>query len=931
MTLNLTFVRQSGFWLILIVVLLSACTKPDSESINIYHIYCNEDDFRDIYENWQVEKYITADLNFEGKTYKNLKMRLRGDTSKELPKKSLKLKASAESNLPNDKTALNLNAEYTDKSMIRSATSSKMFHKSGHPCFKTQFAKVYLNDRFLGLYLEVENMDEEFLKRNNFDPAGNLFKATRDGACMSVFDQVEEKWENKTSKKNGFSHLKQLIYEVNSVDDKDFYLFVQQNFDYVSLINLLAMNMYLANGSTYYHNYYLFHDSGKSGKWYVFPWDLDKTLYYYHWKPYVYHETSSDWESDNALVERCFLNEQIMLDIKERLSVLSEKIFTESEINKIINPLATIIEPILLDDTTHQIKSINEWKKQLDKEKTFLLNHKNELFSQMESYPKPFKLHPVTGTVISKTTLCWQPSKVVGSEKLTYTVRYGNHFLLPDSSSVKIENITDTCLLISNLEPNKTYYWRVSAHAGDLITDGFNTKSIFRTAKGTELKGTIIQDLTLTQKNSPYVVEGIFTIAKGAFLRAHPGAEILFKPKSGLLIKGGLVFEGTKEMPIQMHPQNYGDYWEDIVFENPDSIVLMKHVVLREGRISASNAEITIENCDFSIDKKPLTFNDAEEPVRWSWIWINDCVINFNHNQMKSNNTGEGLNFFNSTCNIQYNRISNAPDAIELIGCKNSRITGNVVINSSDDSIDMNNCHFVVVESNVLLNTTDKAISIGSEQYGFSENIEVKYNYIQGAKDGIGLKDSSFATISNNIFTQCKTGIRLYQKAGKYTAGGFATCTDNAFLDCQKQHTIDSYSMVKGNIGFELDEDCTLKQLNTIDLHLSAKCFSEESNASALNWNPLIGVAVTYQENDSFCGISITNRMPVSVSLGGHKILQSSKILFTFPEFQLLPQNSTMWVGKCKKGCDEFGVLYYRVPNLCEQGDEAVHLVKVID
>ena len=39
--------------------------------------------------------------------------------------------------------------------------------------------------------------------------------------------------------------------------------------------------------------------------------DLDKTLSYYDWKPYKYNETSSDWENDNSLIEKCFLNKQI--------------------------------------------------------------------------------------------------------------------------------------------------------------------------------------------------------------------------------------------------------------------------------------------------------------------------------------------------------------------------------------------------------------------------------------------------------------------------------------------------------------------------------------------------------------------------------------------------------------------------------------------
>lgn len=931
MTPALTYIRPSFFWLLLIAVVSSACSLLDKDAVNTYHLYCNEDDFLDIYENWQEEKYITAELKFKEKTYKNLKLRLRGDTSKELPKKSLKLKPADGGLLPNGKTALNLNAEYTDKSMIRSAVSSRLFHKSEHPCFNTQFARVYLNNQFLGLFLEVENMDEQFLKRNDFDPSGNLFKATKDGACMSIFDQVEEKWENKTSRKNGFSQLKQLIHDVNTVADKDYHAFVQQHFDYASLINLLAMNMYLANGSTYYHNYYLFHDLGKSGKWYIFPWDLDKTIHYYHWKPYVYNVTSSDWESDNALVERCFLNEQIMLDIKARLSFLDEKLFTESVINQIINSVAADIEPILMTDTTHQIKSQPEWKQQLEKEKTFLLNQKNVLFNQMESYPKPFKLYPTTGTVVSKTTLCWQPSKINTTEKITYTVRYGKHFLLPDSNSIKIENITDTCLLISDLEANKTYYWRVSAHVGELKTDGFNTKSIFRTAKGTELKGHIKQDLTLTQINSPYVVHGILKIAKGATLRAKPGVEILFKPKSGLAVEGGFVFEGTKELPIKMLPQNQGNYWEDLVFTATDSIVIMKHVFLHEGRISASNTELIIEHCNFKIDKKPLTFSETKEPIRWSWIWLKDCAINFKNNQMEGNNTGEGLNFFDSTCNIEYNDISNAPDAIELIGCKNSRIAGNVVSESSDDAIDMNNCHFVKVENNVLLNTYDKAISIGSEQYGFSENIEINHNFIRGAKDGIGLKDSSFASISNNIFVQCKTGIRLYQKGGKYTAGGHGVCSDNAFLACEKQHSVDSYSKSEGNCGFELNKDCSINELNPFDLYLDDICFSEKSDKPALNWSPLFGVNVAYIENESFCGVSITNNMPIAFSLGGYNLSQSSKTLFTFPEFHLLPHHGTMWIGKCKKGCDQFEVLYYRVTELCNLSDEKIILAKIID
>ena len=63
----------------------------------------------------------------------------------------------------------------------------------------------------------------------------------------------------------------------------------------------LILNIYLANGSTYYHNYYLYRYP--NGKWEILPWDMDKTLSYYDWMPYQYHRTSSEWESDNPLDE----------------------------------------------------------------------------------------------------------------------------------------------------------------------------------------------------------------------------------------------------------------------------------------------------------------------------------------------------------------------------------------------------------------------------------------------------------------------------------------------------------------------------------------------------------------------------------------------------------------------------------------------------
>jgi inorganic pyrophosphatase len=36
-------------------------------------------------------------------------------------------------------------------------------------------------------------------------------------------------------------------------------------FDYDKMLNFIALNMLLSNGSTYYHNYYMYHDLNNTG------------------------------------------------------------------------------------------------------------------------------------------------------------------------------------------------------------------------------------------------------------------------------------------------------------------------------------------------------------------------------------------------------------------------------------------------------------------------------------------------------------------------------------------------------------------------------------------------------------------------------------------------------------------------------------------
>ena len=272
------------FFLIPVISLFTSCNPSNKEHKlphKTYSITCDSTDFKSIHHNFKENKYILAILGSQNNN-EAVKIRVRGDSSREYPKKSLKIKVLNGAHIEG-KSIFNLNAEYKDKSFSHSYISSLIFKELNYPCFTSSMASVYVNNNLHGLFLEIENMDKNFLLRNKLNPKGDLYKATKDGACLFSLSELDVKWEKKSNKKNSWAPLRNLIIDIQDLTQLDFDTYIKNNFDYDKLIDYLAINNFIANGSTNYHNYYLYKDVENNGKWMFIPWDLDKSLSYYNW------------------------------------------------------------------------------------------------------------------------------------------------------------------------------------------------------------------------------------------------------------------------------------------------------------------------------------------------------------------------------------------------------------------------------------------------------------------------------------------------------------------------------------------------------------------------------------------------------------------------------------------------------------------------
>lgn len=882
--------------------------------LNEYYIECPIEDFNKMYKNYKNNDYIPIKISFEG-TSLHAKMRVRGDTSREDKKKSLKIKFDSTSFTATE-PIFNLNAEYSDKTAIRQFISSKLMQKSGQICFNSELVKVYLNGEYFGLYLKVENIDANFLKRNNLSKKNNLYKATKDGACLSIFDDIDTKWEKKTNKKSDNNDLVALIKDLNTIPNEEFHSFIKAHFEYDNLVNIIALNMMLSNGSTYYHNYYLYRDLYKTGKWQLLPWDMDKSLSYYNWMPYTYHKTSSEWESNNPLIERAILCPPIFNDIKKRIDELHKTYLNNSYVTPIIDQLIAVLTPIIEKDTTDKITTKNEWLKNISQEKQYFDNHYKLLQKQFNEQPSSFYVQRFQQTQTDSIIFQWGKSTHKQNKPISYVLSYGTDFLMLDSTKTTyITNITDTFYRLTNKLADGKYYWKVTAFDGLFYTDGFNTKNILEVKKGTHISNSITSNITFTKNNSPYTILNDINISEGAILTIEPGVQIYLKENVKISCNGSIIAKGTVEEPIVFRPDNTANHWDYIYFYEKAKDGYFKYTSFLEGSVNFKQTNITFDNCTFKIDKKNLVDGDRRAAI----VWGSKGKLTVLNSTFKSNGKGEGVVIYYVDATIENSSFENMPDAIEYISTEKGLIRNNLVFNSPDDAIDLNDCENIVIDNNIILNIADKGISIGTEQYGPSKNIMVNNNLIVNCKTAISVKDSSTAILKNNTLYKNKKGINSYRKRSDYGIGGNVSvdytildqCVDfNVYADEWSKIKIENSIATKKSLGStNIVGDPQFILPENYDFHLKEKspCILDVKNgryigAFPYNTSSLSIVEVHLgmsKEKNAVCWIEIRNNYNIEVDLSGYEIVIGTgdkKKKFVFPIGTKIPRLSSLFV-----------------------------------
>ncbi len=292
--------------------------------------------------------------------YPEVQIRYRGAWARFWPKKPLKIFFPKERPFEG-RRVLNLNSGWRDPAYVREVLAYHVYRACGVPASRSSMAVVNVNGQFHGLYVEVEQPDKAFLKRNGLAGA-TLIKANSKSNRADERDlgnstnAYRVHYEVETQKETGLRELMKFCQGLQRATDVE--QFFNQQVDLDRYINYLAATTLLQHWDSYNKNHFIVYDGGKSKKWFLVPWDLDRTMGdHWNWNfeetnlsPWLGTEREPGVTGWNRMADRFFSSPALKARYVARLKQLLETEFTPDKLFPVLDAFEQQIEVVAKRD-----------------------------------------------------------------------------------------------------------------------------------------------------------------------------------------------------------------------------------------------------------------------------------------------------------------------------------------------------------------------------------------------------------------------------------------------------------------------------------------------------------------------------------------------------------------------------------------------------
>jgi spore coat protein CotH len=259
----------------------------------------NSLDWEKLKQNFQTNAYYPADLVFNGQTVRNTGIRSRGLGSRSGTKPGLRVDFDRYNT---DQTFLGLKSIILDNltqdpSAIHETVAMKLFARLGIPAPREAHVRLYVNNRYAGLYAVVESIDKRFLARF----FGSIDDDTQNDGYLYDFNYVDvwtlgylgpdldaykARFEPKTNENKSdfdkFGPIENLVRLINDLPSDQYLSTLGEHLDLPAFMRYVAAQNYVAQNDGFLgyagmNNFYLYRLENSSRHVFL-AWDEDNAF-----------------------------------------------------------------------------------------------------------------------------------------------------------------------------------------------------------------------------------------------------------------------------------------------------------------------------------------------------------------------------------------------------------------------------------------------------------------------------------------------------------------------------------------------------------------------------------------------------------------------------------------------------------------------------
>jgi spore coat protein CotH len=295
---------RAGLLAAVILAVASSATAQSADDVfnsDVLHdlrLRVNARDWDTLKQNFQLDTYYPATLTWAGSTVRDVAIRSRGFGSRNGAKPGLEIEFDRyrDGQRFAELRSMILDNHWQDPSMMRERISMLFYRRLGWPAPREAYARLWVNDAYVGLYSMVEDLNEEFLEHHFgigqdaiaarsylYEYRWTFHYTFEDlGRKLDDYDEIfDPKIKDHKSTAELFGPIEEMIRTVNETTS-DFARRVSEVLDLNAVMTFLAIDNYLGDSDGFLgdfgvNNFYLVRLNGPRIDRFI-PWDKDHTM-----------------------------------------------------------------------------------------------------------------------------------------------------------------------------------------------------------------------------------------------------------------------------------------------------------------------------------------------------------------------------------------------------------------------------------------------------------------------------------------------------------------------------------------------------------------------------------------------------------------------------------------------------------------------------